>query len=86
MIVCLLYAGMLDSGVGGSKEFKRVMEEVRRQREQLLAFHKRQREEEEELKAELEARKEGSDDEEGSNAEEMQPIEGISWMPGNIIF
>ena len=61
--------------MGGSEEFKRVMEEVKRQREQLLAFHKRQREEEE-MMAELEAKKDGSDDEEGSNAEDMQTMEG----------
>ena len=61
-----------------SVEYKRVMEEVKGQREQLLAFHNRQREEdlsEGEL-AKGEGLGEGEHD--GSTVEEMQPMEGMA--------
>ena len=65
------------SGISKSVEYKRVMDEVKRQREQLLAFHNRQREEEEEfLKEEMEGAKGGGGEEDGSTVEELQPMEG----------
>ena len=66
------------SGVSKSVEYKRVMEEVKGQREQLLAFHSRQREEEEEefLKEEMEGAKGEGGEEDGSAVEELQPMEG----------
>lgn len=65
---------LLSSDAGSSEGFKCVMEEVKRQREQLLAFHKQQSEEKVEL--ECEAKEEGSD-EEHSSLEDIQPMEGI---------
>ena len=53
------------------EEYKSLMEEVRRQREQLLAFHKRQSEEE--MNEELETNAE----EDGSVTEDTQPLEGV---------
>ena len=65
--------------VGKHEEFERIMEEVKSQREQLLAFYNRQREEEL-LAQEIEqAKREGSTAEEDDNTtEELQPMEGIS--------
>ena len=65
--------------VSKSVEYKRVMEEVKGQREQLLAFHNRQREEELLAQEELEqAKREGEEggEEDGSTVEELQPMEG----------
>ena len=64
--------------VSKSEEFKHVMEEVKGQREQLLAFYNRQREEEL-LAQEIEqAKREGSaGEEDGNTTEELQPMEGI---------
>ena len=67
----------MPSGISKSVEYKRVMEEVKGQREQLLAFHSRQREEEE-LMAEDEETEgtKGGGEEDGSTVEELQPMEG----------
>ena len=61
-----------------SVEYKRVMEEVKGQREQLLAFHNRQREEDL-LEGEL-AKEErlGEGEHDGSTVEEIQTMEGMA--------
>ena len=64
--------GDADSG-GRSEEFKQTMEEVERLREQLVAFHKQQSEED--SKEEADTKKEGSDKEEDA-VEQIEPLEG----------
>ncbi len=70
----------IPSNIGKSIEYKRLMEEVKGQREQLLAFHSQQREEEElaELEEEMEGAKGGVGEDGGSTVEELQPMEGTT--------
>ena len=60
-----------------SVEYKCVMEEVKGQREQLLAFHNHQREEDL-LEGELAKGEGGEEHDDGSTVEEMQPMEGMA--------
>ena len=68
-----------DRDIPKSKEYNCVMEEVKGQREQLLVFHNRQREEELLAEEELEqGKREGDGEDDGSTMEELQPMEGMN--------
>ena len=66
--------------ISKGKEYECVMEEVKGQREQLLAFHNQQKEEELLAQEELEHAKvdgeNGDGEDDGSTVEELQPMEG----------